>query len=592
MRERRVTPITWRLLIRLACRGPARPWVLGALLYGLATWTPVLGAGDAIPTYKERFTAKGGGLFGYDIHAWLYPPSAAKRFQMPREWASRELEGALALAYRVEWHTGMKCGFEDEPRCRRRVRCVLDAYWDQGSGLPFRNDLGVNQDSFSGDSSMHWLSPQSRADFEQIRQIQRSNTLAGPVLLAYTDPEGQRRFQEINTFQYERRMYKLDSVSFQLDCGLPPQLGESADPVTIYIGKADVSAAALERRVTHGEPKGSINRVISIPASFHRRWRRHHGEYMDWEPAYYDMYAEALWRADKAFSRKTYQQRFTSESSTPYDRDVHIWTYTDEFAERFGMPAQWIAKEDLGDAVALAFRVQRDVAGTCGAGYDLDNCQRFEKCMWDVYFPDEAPLPWYVDWPVANVGGGEEASLRFLQPNDRELSDEVDRVSNLSKFIYGADGEPYDKIVAPIGNQIERRVKYSFLGIPYWSDWEWKGGTSPSVWSFERRLPGLEMLSIYGMCSTRSGWERVKAGEKRQVRNSRIVFSRRPMSTYEFWNDGLHAEDGAGELAAVVAKLPERFYWRWKEHETSVNRSVRRIERTIKDLNDAGDENW
>lgn len=413
----------WGCYVRLAVTVLA----LGGLTTGWAD-------DETPPPYEEVFTAERGGVFGYDIHAWLYTPAFAEEFQMPARWASGELQGVRDLAYRVKWHTGMKCGFEDSPHYRRRVRCVLDAYWDRGTDLPFRKDLGVNQDSFSGDSSMHWLSPQTRADFEQIQQIRRSNTLAEAALVAYTDTRGDGQYQEINTFQYERRMYELEYVSFQLPCSVPEHLERGSGPVRLYIGESGVSNGALREAVQAGGDDAHINRAITVPASFHQRWQQHHVEYMGWEPAYHDTYRVGGWGPKGDFVAKGYEAGFTEKAEGLYDRDVHIWTYTEEFAERFGMPAQWIAEEDLGDAAALAFRVQRDVQGLCGAGYDQEKCNRSEHCMWDVYFPDEAELPWYVDWPVANTGRNDR-SLIYLQARSPRLYREPGEVYQLSQYI-------------------------------------------------------------------------------------------------------------------------------------------------------------
>ncbi|MCZ7597250.1 MAG: hypothetical protein M5U09_05140 [Gammaproteobacteria bacterium] len=278
---------------------------------------------------------------------------------------------------------------------------MVDAYFDQPSGLPFRNALEVNHDTFGGEGSVHWLTAQSEAEFSAIQALRQSVTLAGPVNLAYRTRLGGVETIGINTFQYERRMYDLDQVSFQIPCSFAARLDSIDRPVRIEIGPANADAQALDaaarRPETADDPDEAVepslvSRVITIPQGFFPRWRAHHDEYMAWEEGYHDTFASAPWRP-VAYEPSDYEGRFTPAGGGPFDRDIHVWTYTQDFARRFGMPGKWIAKESLGDAVALAFRVQREVSGWCGAGFDQSNCQRYESCVWDIYLPDDAPIP-------------------------------------------------------------------------------------------------------------------------------------------------------------------------------------------------------
>ena len=93
----------------------------------------------------------------------------------------------------------------------------------------------------------------------------------------------------------------------------------------------------------------------------------------------------------KPLVRKTFQERqreeanrpvnwhsrFTFEGQVrpgPFVRDPHIWVYTKAFAERFGMPKEWISK-DLQGVEAAAWRKTKTGYETCGWGGKKDACK-------------------------------------------------------------------------------------------------------------------------------------------------------------------------------------------------------------------------
>ncbi|GJL84018.1 MAG: hypothetical protein DHS20C01_36520 [marine bacterium B5-7] len=547
-----------------------------------------------IPPYEDIYTENAkNSPFAYDIHAWVYPATSAKRFQMPARWIDDDLTGTLALAYRVEWMSGRTCGYGDAPHCRKRVRCVMDAYFDQVDAaanlLPFRNDLEVNLDSFGGEQSLHWLSPQSPVDQQQIAELRHSVTLASAVVINYQDKGGHVRNDETNTFQYERRRYNLDAISFQIDCNLPGKLKDIDGPLRIVMGNAGVSAEDLKQQlmqtasgegdsVTAGE---RINRVITIPKGFYPRWTALHDKYIAWEPAYHDTIVDAPWHMD--MQRDTpaeYNRRFTDKASGLYDEDIHIWTYTQEFADRFGMPAKWVSKEDLGDAVALGFRVERDVSGICGGGFNLKNCRRFETCIWDIYVPDDKPLPWYVDWPVSSVSGGHDHSIRFLQINDWDLTDKSIEVSRLSEFVYGG-GDESSRVTAPIGFQLIEQHRKSLLGFGYWSDEQWWGSAGITARAHERRVQGLQMISLTRGCTVPALWEDDKKETKLRMRDYRLLFMSRTDRYERLFNRLQENRIGKPE-AAVEVRIPKVYKIRWTDHQVSVSQSLKQMERFSK----------
>jgi hypothetical protein len=87
------------------------------------------------PTYyrnthgeKERVE-----VFRRDPNIWVYTPEVAKRAGMPLEWASDELKGVAAAAFRVERDGAEEdCGWGgDRKACKPVVQCVLELYFDR-----------------------------------------------------------------------------------------------------------------------------------------------------------------------------------------------------------------------------------------------------------------------------------------------------------------------------------------------------------------------------------------------------------------------------------------------------------------------------
>lgn len=92
-----------------------------------------------------------------------------------------------------------------------------------------------------------------------------------------------------------------------------------------------------------------------------------------------------------------WQTRFTFEGQVrpgPYSVDPHIWVYTKEFAERFGMPLEW-ADPELKGAEAAAWRKTKTGYVTCGWGGKKDACREEEGEVLELYFDTaETKLPW------------------------------------------------------------------------------------------------------------------------------------------------------------------------------------------------------
>lgn len=76
--------------------------------------------------------------------------------------------------------------------------------------------------------------------------------------------------------------------------------------------------------------------------------------------------------------------------------DPYVWAYTQEFAERFQMPKEWI-DTNLKGMYAVAFRMTAIGTMTCGLGKNEQSCWPPMDCQMDIYFDSNAPLPWVRD---------------------------------------------------------------------------------------------------------------------------------------------------------------------------------------------------
>lgn len=97
-----------------------------------------------------------------------------------------------------------------------------------------------------------------------------------------------------------------------------------------------------------------------------------------------------------------------------YTGETNTWIYTQGFAERFGMPRQWI-DEDLKGAYAVAFRVEVQPARLRGLGGNPDAAMIDRQCILDVFLDVDAPVPWVND-RVAGFRHTPPAATLYLRP--------------------------------------------------------------------------------------------------------------------------------------------------------------------------------
>lgn len=133
----------------------------------------------------------------------------------------------------------------------------------------------------------------------------------------------------------------------------------------------------------------------------------------------------AISDAGKPNPLANWSTRFTFEgrgNPGPHGVDPYIWVYTRQFAERFGMPQEWI-DEGLIGAEAAAW-AQIPVEGkTCGWGGKKDACTYLLEPRLYLFFDSrKQSLPWRQNGRVADSPMG--GALTYLVP---QSCDEINR---------------------------------------------------------------------------------------------------------------------------------------------------------------------
>ena len=100
---------------------------------------------------------------------------------------------------------------------------------------------------------------------------------------------------------------------------------------------------------------------------------------------------ERTWEA-RAF-KGTYEDFQTFKHKKTFFLDPFIWAYSQEFADKFRMPKDWI-DPDLKGAMAVAWRMTTIGQTMCGLGGRAENCWPTLTCQMDIYFDSKTPLPW------------------------------------------------------------------------------------------------------------------------------------------------------------------------------------------------------
>lgn len=156
------------------------------------TSAPV-GANAQVPKMSRYESTHGGspGVFRRDPNIWVMTPELAERSGMPKAWASSELKGVAAAAFRREPEGAeADCGFGgNKNACQPVVNCVLELYFDRNTHLlPWREGSPVADfDNTKASSAFHLLSNVGWQPDPISGAVTRKNTLG--IRQPFTDPE-------------------------------------------------------------------------------------------------------------------------------------------------------------------------------------------------------------------------------------------------------------------------------------------------------------------------------------------------------------------------------------------------------------------
>ena len=221
---------------------------------------------EKLPLYEElRKPRKGQGTYLKDPNVWVYTNAFAERFGMPKKWVDDSLEGAEAIAYRVEVSNIEQCGFFGEvENCRPQPSCVYDVYLKDGDSakLPWGSHKPAN---WRDDSSTNLLSIQNAEDYWYYtdetsghRYVRRGPTGLRSVVFVEGPPITKRGHDQAYSGQgpmyvdaYRRDFFKgLDLIKLR-SCILP----NAQTPAHIYFLDPQPSMNEPKYRL----PNGRVN---------------------------------------------------------------------------------------------------------------------------------------------------------------------------------------------------------------------------------------------------------------------------------------------------------------------------------------------
>ena len=210
----------------------------------------------------------------HDPNVWVYSSEFAERFGMPKRWADDDLEGVLAVAFRIEWeYYRMNCGYFGEVQnCAPTPACILDLYIAEEVDLPWNTEL--RYDSRNVVKSKLMLNFTIEDDKPQYLQRRTRRGRHYPIgldlLIALSNPSepGKNSHIHMRMIEFERPLYKgINFISASMICN--------------FVNRNDLwLAAVLPEYYPDGSVKGNrvglkypetLVHVMKLPASFLER---------------------------------------------------------------------------------------------------------------------------------------------------------------------------------------------------------------------------------------------------------------------------------------------------------------------------------
>lgn len=108
--------------------------------------------------YEDYYTFKHRKPYILDPWTWGYTKEFADRFRMPEQWIEPELQGALAVAWRMTTIGDATCGLSQrEDSCWKPLSCQMDVYYDNKIELPWIRPEVVRDNRMPDLSSSRFL---------------------------------------------------------------------------------------------------------------------------------------------------------------------------------------------------------------------------------------------------------------------------------------------------------------------------------------------------------------------------------------------------------------------------------------------------
>jgi hypothetical protein len=134
-----------------------------------AVWAQSAEQGRSYRDRQNPSLSQSGPIY-MDPNVYAYSAEFAKRFQMPDEWITPDLQGADAVAWRM-MPSYQECGWGRNPKaCRQAMKCEIDLYFDhKRHPLPW-DATRPERHARSAGSSLWFL-----ANFPRIEAVKHPN---------------------------------------------------------------------------------------------------------------------------------------------------------------------------------------------------------------------------------------------------------------------------------------------------------------------------------------------------------------------------------------------------------------------------------
>ena len=277
----------------------------------------------------------------WDIHIWSYNASFRDRFLMPEYWRSDSFTGAEGAGFRVQQPTARMCESKENGRCYPVNQCQIDFYFKSPNGVLATREEPMYFDPATRNRSWRYFSPQNQEDIDKWNNDRERFDI--PADYYEDNGEGLELLGRMRLIHYwsgaVRGGYEL--VTLEGACSWFEEAGKAG-----------------EVRLTLDD--GST-KTVTFPGDFLQRMTLAISDSLYESPEFFDVWWDDV-RLDPN-APLTYQQRFTAAGARSLEReyyfeDVNAWFTSQEFADRFGLPASAVSEQEVYGAQAVVVRYE------------------------------------------------------------------------------------------------------------------------------------------------------------------------------------------------------------------------------------------